>query len=223
MVPRNRGFEVVDHLRSARRPWTWHMLRFFRRTRLLALGIVPTIGFTRGDAESGNQQHDPMARQICKRIHLLATSEAERSTARQKKRDVRANVPGNIGELRRFDRHAPEVRQRHQGGRRIRAAAAKSRLQWNLFIELHDDVSNRAGSAKRSPQRLGSTPDQVRVIKWHTRGRAFEPKRTRSRNAAKRVVNRDRLEYSPKLVEAVSAHPQDAQIEVDLGMRADRD
>jgi len=41
------------------------------------------------------------------------------------------------------------------------------------------------------------------------------------RNAANRVVQCDRLEYGPQLVKAVGTHAEHAQIEVDLGVRAD--
>src|SRR5512138_577643 len=106
-----------------------------------------------------------MWRQIGEGIYFFAASQTERRTAGQEERDVGANVRGDIRELRRLDGYAPEVGQRHQGRRRIGAASAEPRLQWNLFVELHDEVANRTASPQRSPQCLGGAPDQIGAVK----------------------------------------------------------
>src|SRR5262245_395884 len=99
MMTRDRRLEVIDHLRRARGPRTRHVLRLLRRTRQLPLRIVPAVRFARGYSETRNQQHDPMRRQVGKRINFLATSKTECGAAGQKERDVGADVRSDIREL----------------------------------------------------------------------------------------------------------------------------
>jgi hypothetical protein len=109
------------------------------------------------------------------------------------------------------------------GTRHACASATEPRLQRNLLLELHDDIANGAAAPQRSPQRLGGAPDQVRVIERHACRRALDRKGTLTRNAADRIVQRQRLEYGAQLVKAVGPHAEDAEIEIDLRVGPNRD
>src|SRR4051812_27398372 len=222
-MPGDRRLEVVDHLSGPRRPWTRYVLRLATclAAAQIALPVIPSIGFGGGHAEARNQQHNPVARQVSQRVDLVAASESERGSTRQKERHVRPERRGHIRELRWLGRHAPRPGEPEQRGRRIGTAAAESCLKRNPLLQPDNDVPDVAIAAQRPPERLRGLPDQIRSIEGNSRRVALDCEWARAGDAINDVVQRQGLEDRSQLVIPVGTHAQDSQIQVDFRVSSD--
>ena len=75
----------------------------------------------------------------------------------------------------------------------------------------------------RSPQRFSGTPHEIRSIERHTSRLALDCERADSRHTLDRVVELQRLEDRPELMEPVGPRAEHTQVEIDLGVRANHD
>src|SRR6185312_3615669 len=90
----------------------------------------------------------------------------------------------------------------------------------DLLVDRDDDVARRTGAAERFPQSSGRPPHQIGLVERHAGLPAFHGEGTATLDQRQRVVQLDRLKDRAQLVKAVHPGPEDAQIEIDLGVGA---
>lgn len=146
--------------------------------------------------------------------NFTATSANGRFAFVDKKRDIAAELRGELGELRIRDIDRKEFAQRQQDRRRVAAAAAETRPDWNPFFEGHGDTGIDAKFLQK--ERRGAISEIVLV---HGQGlvRALQVDAAFGLLDFQIVAEGNRGHESVEIVEAVGPFSDDVQIEINLG------
>ena len=174
-----------------------------------------------GDASGRHDYHAVESRQVFQGIDLLAAAGAEDGAADQEQGHVGADLGGDAQAVSGRELNLQHALQPQHGGDGVGRGAAQAALHRQPFL---DGDGDPGALAERAQDEVGNAMAGVRSVGGDAARVGSQLDTAAPAHAdAHHIVQRDGLVHGAQLVKSIGARGTDAQADVDLGERANRD